>query len=139
MDVQLGLPDAEGASPQHGRLGVVYLPDFNNPTDVAQFERAVWRNARCFFDVPDDAVAYALPGRMPLATIVDDHGRHPGFWHTETAAGTIFWIDLDPPANWGHRCLYGAAREDRSAIIVTHDRPPRERARFVRLSGGEGP
>ncbi|HIJ10996.1 TPA: hypothetical protein HA278_02970 [Candidatus Woesearchaeota archaeon] len=37
--------------------------------------------------------------------------------------GTIFWIDLVPPANWDHSCLY-IADTGTKVHYVEHNQPP---------------
>jgi hypothetical protein len=96
-----------------------------------EFIRRFWELFAARID-PHQEVSIA-EGRVLLEGVRDAHDRAiPGLGSLAGEAA-LFFVDLDPEANWAHPCAYVALSIDGEPIWAEHRWPPSEAIRLVPL------
>jgi hypothetical protein len=82
---------------------------------------------------------FVAEGRVLLEEVRDVHERAlPGLGDRK-GEGALFFVDLDPDANWSHPCAYILMPANGEPVRLAHDWPPSESVRLVPLPRPSGP
>lgn len=84
-------------------------------------------------EIPRDAYAFVAEGKVLIEGVADAHDRPLHGLEGRSGEAALFFIDLDPMADWAHPCAYILWPDNGEPLRIEHHMPPSEAFRLLPL------